>query len=96
MYEFCVDLNGNAREAVERVNRRMVCANASKSKVQGEKESVEEFIRRVECISAGCPNSQALAFVSGEEVGAVGETWANGDSTMAGLEGFGEFDMVDG
>ena len=87
MYDFCVDMNGKARDAVERVNRSMVCSHTNKSKAQGEKETVEDFIRRVECISAGCPN---------ENINGAGESWAGGGSTMADLDGSREFDMLDG
>lgn len=55
MFEFCQDLNTKATEAVSHVNMRMLCQATSKRR--GEKESVEDFIRRVECQSKGCLES---------------------------------------
>jgi hypothetical protein len=51
MFEFCQDLNTKATEAVSHVNMRMLC---QANKTRGEKESVEDFIMRVECQSNGC------------------------------------------
>jgi hypothetical protein len=92
MSEFCVDLNGRAREAVERVNRRMVCGTRTGKAGRGEEESVEEFIMRVECISAGC--TESAEFVSSEGMGSVEGPWAAGGVGMDAA-GFNEFDILD-
>ena len=76
MSEFCADLNGRAREAVECMNRRMVCGTRMEKVERSEKESVEEFIMRVECISAGWTAS--AEFVSSEGMGSVEGPWAAG------------------
>jgi hypothetical protein len=59
MYAFCQDMNVKAKEAVEHVNMKMICGDG-RGKERGErgaKESVEEFIMRVECQSKGCPSA---------------------------------------
>jgi hypothetical protein len=50
MFEFSQDLTARANEAVGLVKTRMISAGDSND----EKESVEDFIHRVECISQGC------------------------------------------
>ena len=66
MFEFCQDLNGKAKDAVTKVNMRMLCSGR---KSRGEKESVEDFIRRVECQSRGYTGSGEFVPTTGEARG---------------------------
>ena len=87
MYAFCQDLNVKAKAAVEHVNMKMLCSAGRAGKARGEKESVEEFIMRVECQSKGCPSLEAF--------GTIGEV-RNGVDTWQGLGGdeFQDFEML--
>lgn len=75
MYEYCKDLHQRTVIAMEMVNRDL--------KKRKEKEGVEDFIRRIECISAGY--SDLHAYSSGVE-----ETCFEGDKLMTNFEGFGD------
>ncbi len=95
MSEFCVDLNSRARAAVEEANRRRIRLNASRRGNVGEdeKESVEEFLARVECISGGC---MASAHRSNEGFGREEAAWTATGAEVLGYDAFGEFEMLDG
>ena len=47
-----------------------------------------DFIKRVECISAGCPEAAARAFAAKEAMGTMEEGW-DGNIAMAG---YGDID----
>ena len=81
MFEFCQDLNGKAKDAVTKVNMKMLCY---RRKSRGEKESVEDFIKRVECQSKGCAGSEEFVPTTGEACG--DENW-----TGYGAPGGGDF-----
>ena len=66
----------------------MVCRTRIGKAGRGEKESMEEFIMRVECISARCMAS--AEFVSSEGMGSVEGWWAGVD-----VAGFSEFGILD-
>ena len=84
MYDFCQDSNTKAREAVDSVNMGMVCTDGNSRR---EKESVEDFIQRVECISNGCTALSAL--MSSEEISNDVESWGGYRNE------FTDFDMQD-
>lgn len=82
MYAFCQYLNVKDRAAVESANMKMICgANG--------KESVEEFIMRVECQSKGCPVANGILPVESTVPGV--ELWEVFD---VGGDGFQDFGML--
>lgn len=59
MYGLCVDVYAKATEAVDKVDIRMIGVHLREGgAVVGKKgagnESVEEFLKRIECVSGGC------------------------------------------
>ena len=92
MYEFCIDLNRRAIGAVEEVSKTFTCNTVKLDNMRRNTESVEEFIQRVECISAGWSDAAARSFALTEGLDSMGQAW-EWDGAMATVEGSGDFDI---